>query len=37
MGMPDRLDWKACMLPEDEDKADAQAFKTAFALFDPSV
>ncbi|KAG5637761.1 hypothetical protein H0H81_003328 [Sphagnurus paluster] len=36
MGMPDRFDWKACMLPEDEDKADAQAFKGAFAPFDPS-
>ncbi|KAG5354069.1 hypothetical protein C0989_009767 [Termitomyces sp. Mn162] len=36
IGMPDRLDWKACMLPEDEDKADAQAFKAAFAPFDPS-
>ncbi|GLB34795.1 putative zinc knuckle [Lyophyllum shimeji] len=35
MGMPDRFDWKACMLPEDEDKADAQAFKAAFAPFDP--
>ncbi|KAG6877730.1 hypothetical protein C0993_004547 [Termitomyces sp. T159_Od127] len=36
LGMPDRFDWKACMLTEDEDKADAQAFKTAFAPFDPS-
>ncbi|KAG6898272.1 hypothetical protein C0992_000717 [Termitomyces sp. T32_za158] len=36
LGMPDRFDWKACMLSEDEDKADAQAFKTAFAAFDPS-
>ncbi|KAF9469231.1 CwfJ C-terminus 1-domain-containing protein-like protein [Collybia nuda] len=36
MDMPDRVDWKACMLPEDEDKADAQAFKTAFSPFDPS-
>ncbi|RDB21197.1 Zinc finger CCCH domain-containing protein 59 [Hypsizygus marmoreus] len=37
MGMPERLDWKACMLPEEEDKADAQAFKAAFAPFDPSA
>lgn len=33
--MPERLDWKACMLPEEEDRADAQAFRTAFAPFDP--
>jgi len=37
MGMPERLDWKACMLPEAEDRADAQAFKAAFAPFDPSA
>ncbi|KAG6833660.1 hypothetical protein H0H87_002856 [Tephrocybe sp. NHM501043] len=36
MGMPDRFDWKACMLPEDEDRADAQDLKNAFAPFDPS-
>ncbi|KAG6854723.1 hypothetical protein C0991_002436 [Blastosporella zonata] len=36
MGIPDRFDWKACMLPEDEDRADAQDFKAAFAAFDPS-
>ncbi|CAA7271593.1 unnamed protein product [Cyclocybe aegerita] len=35
LGTPDRLDWKACMLSEEEDKADAQAFKTAFAPFNP--
>ncbi|KAL0946817.1 hypothetical protein HGRIS_012986 [Hohenbuehelia grisea] len=34
---PDRLDWKACALPDDEDKADADAFKAAFAAFDPST
>lgn len=33
--MPDRLDWKACVMSDDEDKADAQAFKTSFAPFDP--
>ncbi|KAF5388909.1 hypothetical protein D9757_005128 [Collybiopsis confluens] len=33
LGWPNRLDWKACGLTEDEEKADAQAFKTAFAPF----
>ncbi|PPQ98832.1 hypothetical protein CVT24_003386 [Panaeolus cyanescens] len=33
MNMPERLDWKACMLSEEEDKSDAQAFKAAFAPF----
>ncbi|KAJ6618848.1 CwfJ C-terminus 2-domain-containing protein-like protein [Mycena sp. CBHHK59/15] len=37
LNMPERLDWKACMLPEDEDRADAQAFKAAFAPFDPTL
>ncbi len=37
LGTPDRLDWKACMLPEEEDRADAQAFKTAFAPFNPAA
>ncbi|KAF8163426.1 nuclear protein [Crassisporium funariophilum] len=37
LGTPDRLDWRACMLSEEEDKDDAQAFKTAFASFNPSV
>jgi len=36
LNTPDRFDWKACMLSEDEDKAEAQAFKAAFAPFDPS-
>lgn len=36
MGIPERLDWKACMLSEEEDKVDAQAFKSAFAPFTPS-
>ncbi|KAK7040914.1 hypothetical protein VNI00_009510 [Paramarasmius palmivorus] len=35
LGMPDRVDWKACMLNEDEDRADAEAFKQAFAPFKP--
>ncbi|KAI6150609.1 CwfJ C-terminus 1-domain-containing protein-like protein [Pisolithus tinctorius] len=33
----DRLDWKACMLTEEEDKADVESFRTAFASFDPSL
>jgi hypothetical protein len=37
LGMPDRLDWKACMLSEEEDKADAQAFKNAFAPYNISL
>lgn len=37
LGTLDRLDWKACMLSEEEDKADAQAFKTAFAPFNPAA
>ncbi|EJD02249.1 uncharacterized protein FOMMEDRAFT_141361 [Fomitiporia mediterranea MF3/22] len=34
LGVPDRLDWKACSQTEAEEKADAQAFKQAFAPFD---
>jgi len=37
LGIPDRVDWKACMLPQEEDKADVEAFKAAFASFDPSL
>ncbi|KAH7921377.1 nuclear protein [Leucogyrophana mollusca] len=37
LDIPDRFDWKACMLAEEEDKADVQAFKAAFAPFDPSL
>ncbi|KAJ7461518.1 CwfJ C-terminus 2-domain-containing protein-like protein [Mycena latifolia] len=37
LNMPDRLDWKACTLAEDEDRADAQAFKAAFLPFDPTL
>ncbi|KAF8892429.1 CwfJ C-terminus 1-domain-containing protein-like protein [Infundibulicybe gibba] len=36
MNIPDRLDWKACMLSEQDDKTDAQTFKEAFAPFNPS-
>lgn len=36
LGTPERLDWKACMLSEEEDKADADAFKKAFQPFDPA-
>jgi len=37
LGTPDRLDWRACMLSEEDDKVDAQAFKAAFAPFNPTV
>ncbi len=37
LNTPSRADWKVCMLSEDEDKSDAQAFKAAFAPFDPSA
>ncbi|KAF5357955.1 hypothetical protein D9756_001453 [Leucocoprinus leucothites] len=37
LGVQNRIDWKACMLSEEEDRADAQAFKAAFAPFDPSL
>ena len=33
--MPQRYDWKACMLSEEEDRADAEEFKKAFSPFDP--
>ncbi|PFH54248.1 hypothetical protein AMATHDRAFT_53131, partial [Amanita thiersii Skay4041] len=35
MGTPERLDWKVCALSEEDDKVDAQAFKTAFTPFNP--
>jgi len=35
--MPDRLDWKACVQTDEDEKADAQLFKTAFSAFDPSL
>ncbi|KAI0310186.1 nuclear protein [Amylostereum chailletii] len=35
--MEDRYDWKACIQDEEEDKADVQAFKTAFAPFNPAA
>ncbi|KAI6045596.1 nuclear protein [Pisolithus marmoratus] len=37
LNMTDRLDWKACMLTEEEDKADVESFRKAFTLFDPSL
>ena len=37
LGMGDRFDWKACTQSEAEDKEDVQAFKAAFAAFDPSL
>ncbi|KAF8559737.1 hypothetical protein OG21DRAFT_1502968 [Imleria badia] len=32
-----RLDWKMCILSEEEDNADVELFKNAFTLFDPSL
>ncbi|KAI0647378.1 nuclear protein [Trametes meyenii] len=37
LGMADRYDWKACTQSEADDREDAQAFKIAFAPFDPSL
>lgn len=36
LDMPERFDWKKCVQSEEEDKADVEAFKAAFAPFDPS-
>ncbi|KAH7889530.1 CwfJ C-terminus 1-domain-containing protein-like protein, partial [Phlebopus sp. FC_14] len=36
LSIPNRVDWKTCMLREEEDKADVVTFKKAFAQFDPS-
>ncbi|KAJ4478504.1 CwfJ C-terminus 1-domain-containing protein-like protein [Lentinula aciculospora] len=33
LGFPSRLDWKACTLSEEEDRADAEEFKGAFGPF----
>lgn len=35
--MEERVDWKACIQSEAEDREDVRAFKTAFATFDPSM
>ncbi|KAH9945834.1 nuclear protein [Epithele typhae] len=37
LGMGDRFDWKACTQREEDDMEDVQAFKAAFAPFDPSL
>lgn len=37
LNIPHRLDWKASVLSEEEDKADVEMFKKAFAPFDPSL
>jgi hypothetical protein len=37
LGSPEREDWKACSLTEQEEKADAIAFKEAFKPFDFSL
>lgn len=36
LNMQERFDWKACVQAEAKDKADVEAFKKAFAPFDPS-
>jgi hypothetical protein len=36
LGVKDRWDWRACRVSEADEKVDAQAFKKAFAPFDPS-
>lgn len=37
LNINERLDWKTCILSEEEDKADIELFKKAFASFDPSL
>lgn len=37
LNMPERFDWKECAQSEEEDREDAQQFKTAFAPFDPCL
>lgn len=37
LGIKDRMDWKACSQSEEDDTADAQNLKVAFAPFDDSV
>jgi hypothetical protein len=36
LGIPARADWKACAKSDDEEAADCQKFKKAFAKYDPS-
>ena len=35
LGRPERMEWQACVLSDDEDTADAKAFREAFAPFNP--
>ena len=37
LGIPERFDWRECTQSDDEERADAQAFKAAFTAFDPSL
>jgi len=37
LGLEHRVDWKACHQTEEEEQRDVQAFKDAFAEFDPSL
>ena len=36
LGLETRIDWKACAQSEQEEKADAAAFKKVFAKFMPA-
>jgi len=37
MDMPERLDWRVCALSDEDEQADAQAFKTSFTPFNSVV
>ncbi|KAG9318642.1 nuclear protein [Chiua virens] len=37
LNIPHRLDWKTCILTEEEGKADVELFKKAFAQVDPTL
>jgi hypothetical protein len=34
LGIPDRMDWKACSQSDSEERADAHALKATFAKYD---
>jgi hypothetical protein len=34
LGIPERIDWKACQKSVDEESTDARNFKSAFSGFD---
>ncbi len=37
MGTPERLDWRACALSDEDEQGDAQAFKESFTPFNSVV